>query len=243
MTAKDPGVAPEVVRHDQELEARVAARTEELSTLSTHLLRMMEGERAQLAKELHDELGGLITAAKMDMAWLQAHIGSSLDPASEEKFRSVVQMLNQAMTLKRRVVESLRPSLLDHFGLPVALRSHFDENCRRAGIEYVATLPDEMPDLEPAAQLTLFRVAQEALTNLLARGSVRHVELVVEPDGDNYQLTVGDDGSAMDDEQQRALAGMRHRVIGAGGRLKIEVAPGQGNRITAYVPRSRARSG
>lgn len=243
MTAKDPGVVPEVVRHDQELEARVAARTEELSTLSTHLLRMMESERSQLAKELHDELGGLITAAKMDMAWLQAHIGSSLDPASEEKFRSVVQMLNQAMTLKRRVVESLRPSLLDHFGLPVALRSHFDENCGRAGIEYVATLPDEMPDLEPASQLTLFRVAQEALANLLARGSARHVELVIEPDGDCYQLTVGDDGSAMDGEQQRALVGMRHRVIGAGGRLEIEAAPGQGNRITAYVPRSRAKSG
>ena len=103
-----------------DLEARVAARTEELSSLSTHLLRMMESERSQLARELHDELGGLITAAKMDMAWLQAHIGNSLDAASEEKFRSVVQMLNQAMTLKRRVVESLRPSLLDHFGLPVA---------------------------------------------------------------------------------------------------------------------------
>ena len=135
-------------RSDATYRARVAERTEELSSLSTHLLRTMESERSALAKELHDELGGLITAAKMDMAWLQAHIGSSLDAASEEKFRSVVQMLNQAMTLKRRVVESLRPSLLDHFGLPVALRSHFDENCGRAGIEYVATLPEEILDLD-----------------------------------------------------------------------------------------------
>jgi signal transduction histidine kinase len=243
MTAMEPGPVPEAVQHDEEFESRVAARTEELSTLSTHLLRMMESERSQLAKELHDELGGLITAAKMDMAWLQAHIGGSLDPASEEKFRSVVQMLNQAMTLKRRVVESLRPSLLDHFGLPVALRSHFDENCGRAGVEYVATLPDEILDLEPAAQLTLFRVAQEALTNLLARGSAKHVELVIEPEGDCYQMTVGDDGSAMDLAQQRALVGMRHRVMGAGGRLEIEVAAGQGNRITAWVPRIAAKPG
>ena len=115
-------------------------------------------------------------------------------PASEEKFRSVVQMLNQAMMLKRRVVESLRPSLLDHFGLPVALRSHFDEHCARAGVEYIATLPDEMPDLEPAVQLTLFRVAQEALANLLARGQAKHVELVIEPEGEGYLMTVGDDG-------------------------------------------------
>jgi signal transduction histidine kinase len=231
-TAIDPGAMPG--NADQDFEARVAARTEELSSLSTYLLRMMESERSQLAKELHDELGGLITAAKMDMAWLQAHIGSALDQASEEKFRSVVQMLNQAMMLKRRVVESLRPSLLDHFGLPVALRSHFDENCARAGIEYVATLPDEMLDLEPAVQLTLFRVAQEALSNLLARGEAKHVELVVEPEGD---------GVAMDAAQLRALVGMRHRLMSAGGRLEAEAAAGRGNRIRAYVPRSRAISG
>ena len=240
-SAKEQGAAP-AGAEEQVLEARVAQRTEELSTLSTSLLRMMENERAQLAKELHDELGGLITAAKMDMAWLHGRIGASLDAESEEKFRSVVQMLNQAMTLKRRVVESLRPSLLDHFGLPVALRSHFDENCSHAGIEYVATLPEEIFDLEPAAQLTLFRVAQEALANLLARGSAKHVELVIEPDGDCYQMTVGDDGQAMTDAQHRALVGMRHRVMGVGGKLEIEVAAGQGNRITAYVPRSRAKS-
>jgi signal transduction histidine kinase len=242
MTAQEPGPVPEVQQHDDTFETRVAARTEELSTLSTHLIRMIESERSQLAKELHDELGGLITAAKMDMAWLQAHIGTALDQASQEKFRSVVQMLNQAMTLKRRVVESLRPSLLDHFGLPVALRSHFEENCRPAGIEFIASLPEEILDLEPAVQLTLFRVAQEALTNLLARGSAKHVELVIEPQGDYYEMTVGDDGQGMDAAQQRALVGMRHRVMGAGGRLEIEVAAGQGNRITAYVPRSRAKS-
>jgi len=239
MMFKKPDAVPDASL-DQQVEARVAARTEELSTLSTHLLRMMENERAQLAKELHDELGGLITAAKMDMAWLQSQIGSTLDAASEEKFRSVVQMLNQAMMLKRRVVESLRPSLLDHFGLPVALRSHFDEQCARAGIEYIATMPDETLDLELTVQLTLFRVAQEALTNLLARGQARHVELVIEPDGDGYQMTLGDDGEAMDEVQTRALVGMRHRLMGAGGRLDVQAVPGQGNRITAYVPRSLA---
>jgi len=239
-TAIDPGAEP--ANDGDQFEARVAARTEELSSLSTYLLRMMENERSQLAKELHDELGGLITAAKMDMAWLQAHIGGSLDAASEDKFRSVVQMLNQAMVLKRRVVESLRPSLLDHFGLSVALRSHFDENCAHAGIEYVATLPEEILDLEPAVQLTLFRVAQEALSNLLARGQAKHVELVLEPEADGYVLEVADDGVAMDAAQLRALVGMRHRLMGAGGRMEAEAVAGRGNRIRAYVPRSRAGS-
>src|SRR5205814_8423969 len=119
--------------------------------------------------------------------------------------RSVMQMLNQAMMLKRRVVESLRPSLLDHFGLVVALRSHFEENCAHAGVEYVGTLPDESLELEPAVQLSLFRVAQEALANLLARGQVKHVELLVEPEAEGYQLTVGDDGIPMNAVEQNTL--------------------------------------
>lgn len=239
-TANDPAAVP--ANDEQLLEARIAQRTEELSTLSTSLLRMMESERSKLAKELHDELGGLITAAKMDMAWLQSHIGGSLDAASEEKFRSVMQMLNQAMMLKRRVVESLRPSLLDHFGLPVALRSHFEEQCRVASIECVVTLPEEVPDLEPAVQLTLFRVAQEALANILARGGARNVELVIESEGEGYLLTIGDDGTAMDAAQVRGLSGMRHRLMGAGGQLQVDGVPGQGNRIRAFVPRSPAVS-
>ena len=241
MAVKEPGAEPDGIVDDK-IEARVAARTEELSELSSHLVRLMESERSQLAKELHDELGGLITAAKMDMAWLQAHIGASLDAASEDKFRSVVQMLNQAMMLKRRVVESLRPSLLDHFGLTVALRSHFDEHCGLAGLEYVATLPDEALDLEPAVQLTLFRVAQEALANLLSRGVAKHVELVIEGEGDGYLMMIGDDGTAMDEAQRRALVGMRHRLVAAGGWLEVDAVPGQGNRIRAYVPRFRAGS-
>jgi two-component system sensor histidine kinase UhpB len=157
-----------------------------------------------------------------------------------------MQMLNQAMMLKRRVVEALHPSLLDHFGLSVALRSHFDEQCGRAGMEFVATLPDEITDLEPAVQLTLFRVAQETLTNLVARGQAKHVELVIEPekegDSEGYLMTLGDDSSSLDAAQLRSFVGMRHRLMGAGGKLMVDGAPGQGNRIRAFVPRSSAKT-
>jgi signal transduction histidine kinase len=224
-----------------DLERAVAERTAELSELATHLQTSSEAERTMLAKELHDELGGLITAAKMDMAWLSTRIGASLDSASEEKFRSVVQMLNQAMTLKRRVVESLRPSVLDHFGLTVALRSHLDENCGRAGLEYVATLPEDSMNLAPASQLALFRVAQESLAGVLARGTAKHVELVIEEEGEGYSMLVGDDGAPFDAAMERALVGLRHRILGAGGTLETETLPGgQGNRIRVYVPRSPA---
>jgi len=229
-------------QRERELEVRVAARTEELSSLSTHLLRLAETERSALAKELHDELGGLITAVKMDLSWLSARLGASLDAECRQKLDSVLQMLNQAMLLKRRVVESLRPSLLDHFGLSVALRSHFDEHCQRAGIECVATLPEDGLELDAVAQLTLFRVAQEALANIIARGGAKHIEVVIEPEGDGYVLHVGDDGPTMDTDLSRSMPSVRHRMSAAGGNVEAEARPDQGNRIRAFVPRSAAVS-
>jgi signal transduction histidine kinase len=226
----------------RELEKRVVARTEELSALSTHLLHMAEAERAALAKELHDELGGLITAAKMDLSWMSARLGGRLEPECNDKLNSVMQMLNQAMLLKRRVVENLRPSLLDHFGLAVALRSHFDEHCRLAGIECVATLPEEGLELDLVAQLTLFRVAQEGLANIIARGGAKNVEVVIEADDGGYVLLVGDDGPAMDTDLSRSMPSVRHRMSAAGGRVEAEARPEQGNRLRAYVPRSAAVS-
>jgi signal transduction histidine kinase len=216
--------------------------SEALSRLVTHMQNSAEAEKSALAKELHDELGGLITAAKMDMQWLSARIGGSLDAASDEKFKSVMQMLNQAMTMKRRVVESLRPSLLDHFGLAVALRSHFEEQCRASGIDCVASLPDETLDLPPATQLALFRVAQQVLSSVLVRGNAKHVELVMEAEESGYSLLIGDDGDALDDAFGRALVGLRHRIRGMGGRLEAGYEPGQGNRVRTFVPRSPARS-
>jgi signal transduction histidine kinase len=228
-------------QRERELEALVAARTEELSTLSTHLLRRTESERSALAKELHDELGGLITAAKMDMSWLLAHLGDSLDAQSRDKVDSVMQMLNQAMTLKRRVVEDLRPSLLDHFGLAVALRSHFDEHCARAGIECVSTLPEDGLDLDAVTQLSMFRVAQEALTNIIARGGAKNVEVVIEGEADGYVMIIGDDGAPADTNLARSMPSARHRMQWAGGSVAAE-AREQGNQIRVFVPRSAAGS-
>ena len=228
----------------REPESRVDARTEELGALSTHLLGIIESERAELAKRLHDELGGLITAAKMDMQWLSAHIGGTLDAKGMEKFNSVVQMLDQAMTLKRRVVEGLRPSLLDHFGLGVAMRSHFEEQCKRLGIECVASLPEESLALDAATQLTLFRIGQDVLAGILARGGARHVEVVVEPDeeGRGYTLTIGDDGQLMDTDLSRAMPAVRHRLALSGGSIEAEAREGHGNQVRVFVPRSAAGS-
>jgi protein-histidine pros-kinase len=229
----------------QAREVQASARLDELLELSSQLLKTIEGERARLAKQLHDELGSMITAAKMDMQWLTAHIGTSLDPKAREKFASVVQMLDQAMVLKRRVVEGLRPSLLDHFGLGVAIRSHFEEGCKQAGIECVASVPEESPELDAAAQMTIFRIAQEVLAGIVKRAGARNVEVVLEPhseDGrDGYLMTIGEDGKPLDLEEV-LFSAERHRVALSGGRMEVESRPGSGNQVRVFVPRSATGS-
>lgn len=227
----------------QETTAELATSLKELSEINATLIGTVEAERSTLAKTLHDELGGLITAAKMDMSWLTSHLAGKLDGPAEEKIRSLTQMLTQAMMLKRRVVEALKPSLLDHFGLSVALGTHFDEQCGIAGLECISTLPEEITDLDGATQLTLFRVAQEALHYIITRGGSKHIELVIDTEVDGYVLTVGDDGQPLDAAENQKLLGMRYRVLAAGGTFSSESMPGQGNRIRAFVPRSKAESG
>src|SRR6202050_3827587 len=116
-------------RMTQQVEKHLEARTRELAELSTHLQNFAEKERSELARKLHDELGGLLTAAKMDLSWLQSHLG---EPANERRLAQLGDVLDQAMNVKRRVVEHLRPSLLDHFGLPTALRAHLESTCAKA---------------------------------------------------------------------------------------------------------------
>jgi protein-histidine pros-kinase len=216
---------------------------EALSHLIIEMQNAAEAEKSALAKELHDELGGLITAAKMDMQWLTSHLGGSVDAARDEKMKSVMQMLNQAMTLKRRVVENLRPSLLDHFGLGVALRSHFEEGCRAVGLECVASLPEESLELPPATQLALFRIAQEVLSAVITGGNARHIELVIEPEEGGYSMLIGDDGAGRNEALDRALVALRHRIGSLGGTLDSRNQPGEGNRIRTFVPQSPAKSG
>src|SRR5688572_24053129 len=117
------------------------ARTGALSELCTHLQELVEREKSELARHLHDELGGLLTAAKMDLSWLQSRVS---DPLLQQRLTQLGNVLDEAMDLKRRVVDELRPSLLDHFGLPTALRAHVESACAKAGIPCDVIMADTL---------------------------------------------------------------------------------------------------
>src|SRR6516165_8150803 len=136
--------------------------------------RHAEQEKSALSRELHDELGGLLVAARMDVSWIEERLKSP-DPEVQSHFRRVHEALQSGVDVKRRVVENLRPSLLDNLGLFPALRSQVADACGRAGLRCIERYPDEELNLTPESSITVFRIVQEALTNIVKHARARTV--------------------------------------------------------------------
>lgn len=233
----------QVAQRKDELEVEAAARAAELNELYGHLQTVQEQERSRLARGLHDELGGLLLAARMDVSWLRQHARDAEPRALAARVDRVLDALDQGIDLKRRVIEELRPTLLDNMGLVAAIRWQLDETCKRAGLECQAHFPDEEPDVAPRTAIALFRVVQEALTNVQKHANARHVEVRLDAAPDHFLLSVADDGTGIAPgatvrAQSHGLAGMRHRMSALGGSLTVGPRPGSGTEIRAIVPRA-----
>ena len=227
----------------QELERLVDDRTRELATLSTHLQGVSEQEKSALSRELHDELGGLLVAARMDLSWLQQRLPTS-DPAIEQRFRRIHESLSAGVDLKRRVVEELRPTLLDNMGLFAALRWQFKESCRRNGLRCTESIPDTELKFNPDAAIGVFRIAQEALTNILKHADAKSADLAIEIDDDTFILRISDDGRGIPPNRlqkitSHGLASMRHRITALGGSWDVHSPNSGGTIVTALIPLPR----
>jgi protein-histidine pros-kinase len=232
--------AVELARQHDQLKGQAAAQAAELTELYRHLQHVQEEERAQLSRGLHDELGGVLLVARMDVTWLQQNPPHDLAEyrARLERIRAA---LDQGIDLKRRVVEELRPTLLDTMGLVAALRWQIEETCGRAGIGCRERFPETEPVLSRAGAITLFRVAQEALTNVIKHSRAKEIDIALDFTDLNVVLAITDDGvgstvEALSRPKAHGVAGMRHRVQVLGGRLDIRTAPGAGTRIRVQVP-------
>jgi signal transduction histidine kinase len=241
-TARQQQLLSAAERQAAEAERLTQTRARELSDLSTHLQEFAEKEKSELARRLHDELGGLLTAAKMDLSWLQSRL---TDPPYGDRLGQLGSVLDDAMNLKRRVVEELRPSLLDHFGLPTALRAHVENVCSKASLRCEVFMNEEAESIPKESAIALFRVIQEGLTNVVRHARAQHVRLALTADAERYLLLLTDDGCGMkmNDAKFRwshGLAGMRHRVEALEGKFTIESNPGDGTTLRVEIPRQRA---
>ncbi|HEY6484643.1 MAG TPA: sensor histidine kinase [Steroidobacteraceae bacterium] len=231
-------------RQDQdpaEIEKLVQARTRELSAFSSHLQSFSEQEKSELARKLHDELGGLLTAAKMDLSWLQSRVQGE---AIQERLSELGGVLDEAMDLKRRVVEELRPSLLDHFGFPTAVRAYVESTCAKAALSCEVSLEYAGEALPKDTAIALFRVVQAGLSNIICHSRGRNVRLVVRGDDRLCSLTLTDDGQGFDRteaplQSSHGLMGMRQRVSALGGNMDVSSVPGKGTTLHVQIPLAR----
>jgi signal transduction histidine kinase len=215
----------------------VETRTRDLSALSDHLQALSEKEKSELARKLHDELGGLLTAAKMDLSWLQSRLEGK---AIQDRLAQLGGVLDEAMDLKRRVVEGLRPSLLDHFGLPTALRTYVESTCRQAGLTAQVVVEHPCESLSKDAAIALFRVVQEGLSNIIRHANATVVRLELGGDDHGCTVLLADDGKGFDTRNPRlrgthGFMGMRQRVQALNGHLDVESKP-SGTTLRVTVP-------
>ena len=223
------------------LEQQVRERTASLAELATHLQQVREQERGHLARELHDELGALLTAAKLDVARLKSRLGTPA-PEVTQRLQHLTETLNSGIALKRRIIEDLRPSSLANLGLSASLEILAREFAEQTGVEVATSL--EQVELDESRQLTVYRLIQESLTNVAKYAEARHVEISVHSYNKVVEVNVRDDGKGFDPSSIRpsthGLAGMRHRVEAAGGRFTVTSRRGGGTRVTAVLPQGSA---
>lgn len=219
------------------LEEQVHARTQQLVELTHHLQTAREDERSRLASDLHDELGALLTAAKLDLARLKSRL-SKASPDALERINHLNDALNSGIALKRRIIEELRPSSLSNLGLVAALDILCREFAKRAGVDLRCEL--EPVRLSRSGDLTAYRLVQEALTNVAKYAQARHVTVSLQSRDGRVEVAVEDDGVGFDSSvrppETHGLFGMRYRVEAEGGRMNVISAPGEGTRIVATLP-------
>jgi signal transduction histidine kinase len=217
---------------------RLRSENSSLASLSNFLQMQAEREKAALARELHDSLGGLLTPAKMDLAWLEARLGQ--DPQYAPKLKRLSSLIDEGIDLKRRIIEALRPSLLDHLGLSSALQWHVDDACRAANVDCKLRFSEKIGRLAPDLEITLYRLVQDMVRNVVQHSKARGLEIELKPVEGGLSLCIKDDGVGIDDVEEalrsHGFSGMQHRVKSLSGTFDIVSAPGKGTKIEVFVP-------
>ncbi len=224
--------------------AELEASNTRFRNLSSHIQTLRENERASISREVHDELGQLLTGIKLKVRMVENRLDERDDLTLNPQIEDLVEageMIDQTIHAVRRISSGLRPSTLDHLGLATALRAEAEQFTDRTGIECIAGIEDPLPDLEPAVQTTAFRVCQECLTNAARHSGATRVEIACSIRNGMLLLRVSDNGSGCPPEAPSAtdslgMLGMRERAENLSGTLDVGSSPGAGTTVTLAVP-------
>ena len=222
----------------QESESRLQVLAEQLRELSAHLETVREEEKARIAREVHDELGQMLTVLKLETSMCELAY-AELDPGLRERLNSMKRLIAQLFQLVRDVATALRPPILDA-GIASAIEWQAQRFETRTQIPCLVQVPDNLPTLPDATAIGLFRILQESLTNVMRHAEAHTVELTLSLNAGVLCMTVADDGKGFDQRQERpasfGLVGMRERVLIMGGRLHLDSTQGEGTTLRIDIP-------
>lgn len=213
---------------------------QQLRELSSRIEDIKEEERRRIAREIHDEIGTLLTALKMDLSWLAQRLPQDGN-ALHKKVKSMFDLLDTAASSANNLVQNLRPGFLDCFGIVASIEIEAKEFSKRTGIRCKIVKSDNEIELSGEQPIALFRVFQEALNNIMKHAEARMVKIEILKAEECVTLIVSDDGKGFDEASRNkpysfGLRGIQERIEHLNGKVKITSKPGQGTRIEVYVP-------
>jgi len=230
-------------------EEKVKATSEQLRALSARLQSAREEERSSIAREIHDELGSALTSLRWDLETIERDFSEfgkqSQVPVLRKKITAMLEVTDTTLNIVRRVASELRPSVLDDFGLVVAIRWQARKFGDRTGIVVRCDCPADNVDLNQEQSTAVFRIFQEALTNILRHANATRVDVTMVEEAGAFVLTIRDNGRGIADDEksgQRSIGilGMRERAHLVGGEMDISGVAGEGTAITVRLPSQKS---
>ena len=210
----------------------------QLKALAARLQRAREEERKRVARDLHDQIGQILTAIKIDMAWISRQL-PEVKNAVHDRIASSVKLINEGVRSVRSICSGLRPGILDDLGLPAAIEWQGNEFASRTGITIEVTLPPGELRLDSDRAIAVFRIFQEGLTNVARHAEAKTIRISLSEDRDELSLIVKDDGKGFCEAEigpSLGLLGMKERAQMCGGSVQISSSPGKGTTVTVRVP-------
>jgi signal transduction histidine kinase len=229
-------------RAHQHAQAELAASEQRLADLAQHLQQSVEQERQAIAREIHDDLGGALTALKFDLAWMERH---SSDESVRERARQATETVRHAIGAGQRIMQNLRPAILDQ-GLVAAIQWQVRQFSQRTGLAARFRGDDqELPELPTGVAVVVYRMVQEALTNITKHARAHQVNVDLSLSADVLSVEVQDDGKGLSPADRAkvtsyGLLGLRERAAGVGGWLEVSSQPGRGTSLLLSIPLTEA---
>ena len=233
------GIAHDITARKR-VEDVVRASRDRLRALAAELHTVREKERTALSREIHDEFGQALTGLKMDLTWLLDHLATG-PAALRGRVRAMLTLVDRSVEAARRVAALLRPAVLDSLGLAAAIEWLATDFAKHSGVECGCDVPAAEPPLSPDRVTALFRITQEALTNVARHAGAKHVDLRLAVTDGGVRLEVRDDGKGITEDQVSdvrsiGLIGMRERAGALGGRVYIQPGAERGTVVTVQMP-------